>query len=216
MTSADSSTSKPPVWPQILDKCVEVRLGPETTVFDVGSPCENFLFLQSGAVRVQAHTRHERELLLYRVHANESCVLTTSCLFADETYPAEGVTDTEICALLLPRVDFFHGLETSSDFRKLVFTSYAKRLCHVIRRLQQITASRIDVRLAGLLLRLGSTAAQDDVVITTQQDLAMEIGSSREVVTRELRRFQSNGLIETGRGKIRILDRAGLERVVTP
>ncbi len=210
--NADTGHALGESWAPLTDRSQQVQLGPDTTVFDVGSPCENFLFLQNGSVRVQAHAGGGREILLYRVRANESCVLTTSCLLAHESYPAEGVTETEVSALMLSKTDFFDGLDASADFRRLVFTAYARRLCSVIQRLQEITASRVDTRLASTLLELSVEHPTQPVHIT-QQAVAIEVGTSREVISRELHRFQSNGWVETGRGEITIIDRTGLENI---
>jgi CRP-like cAMP-binding protein len=60
----------------------------------------------TGSVRVQQVSDTGREVFLYRVHAGESCVLTTACMLADEDYSAEGIAETEVEAVAIPRAVF--------------------------------------------------------------------------------------------------------------
>lgn len=178
-------------------------------VFEPGQHAETFLLLLSGSVRVQQRSDTGREVFLYRVHAGESCVLTTACLLADEDYAAEALTETEVEAVLIPRT-LFDSLTARSDvFRRFVFRAYSRRIADLFSLIDDIVFHRIDVRLAACLLGL----AEDGIVRATHQVLAVELGTAREVISRTLGEFQRRAWVEQARGELRILDPGSLERL---
>ncbi|MBI5463299.1 MAG: Crp/Fnr family transcriptional regulator [Gammaproteobacteria bacterium] len=187
-------------------QCLSVPAG--TRVFMPEAPCQNYLLVVEGRVRVQLLTASGREVVLYHVGAGESCVLTTACLLGTARYPAEGITETAVTAYALSIADFNRGLDDSASFRRFVFGNLGQRLADVIARMEEIAFAPIDARLAGALLRL--VDAQGQVAIT-HQTLAVELGSAREVVSRHLKRFADNGWVQLGRASIEVTDRAALD-----
>lgn len=186
-----------------------VRLPAGTTVFAPGQPAQNLLLLLSGAVRVQQRSESGREVFLYRVQAGESCVLTTACMLADADYSAEGLAETDIEAVAIPRAVFDDLAGQSAAFRSFVFQTYARRISDLFGLIDVIVFQRMDVRLATRLLDL----ARDGLVQATHQALAAELGSAREVISRLLGEFQRRGWITQARGEVRILDGDALTRL---
>src|SRR3990172_452558 len=92
-----------PAWRRIAERLSVMRIEPGTSVFRVGDPCRNYLPVSEGAVRVQTVSESGREIVLYRVGSGETCALTTSCLYAGELYPAEGITETAVQAVAMPK-----------------------------------------------------------------------------------------------------------------
>jgi CRP/FNR family transcriptional regulator len=185
---------------------VEVSAG--TVIFGPGKSPENLLLLLDGTVRVQQTSESGREIVLYRVHAGESCVLTTACLLAYENYAAEGVAETDVKAVMIPRAVFDDLVARSESFRTFVFSAYAKRITDLFLVIDEIAFQRMDVRLAQKLLELSRGA---DMVKATHAMLATELGTAREVISRQLQEFQRRGWVEQSRGTIRLTDRAALE-----
>lgn len=186
-----------------------VHLPAAARVFEPGQHADNLLLLLSGTVRVQQRSDTGREVFLYRVNAGESCVLTTACMLADEDYAAEGLTETEVEAVVIPRKVFDDLAGRSEVFRSFIFRAYSRRIADLFSLIDDIVFQRVDVRLAARLLDL----AQDGTVQATHQVLAVELGTAREVISRTLGEFQRRGWVEQARGVIRILDRGGLERL---
>ena len=184
-----------------------VRLPAGASVFEPGQHADNLLLLLSGTVRVQQRSETGREVFLYRVNAGESCVLTTACMLSDEDYSAEGLAETDVEAVAIPRRVFDDLAGRSKDFRAFVFRAYSRRIADLFGLIDDIVFQRLDVRLAERLL----TLAQGDTVQATHQMLAVELGTAREVVSRTLGEFQRRGWIEQSRGVVRILKRGGLE-----
>ena len=181
-----------------------------TVIFGPGKAPENLLLLLEGTVRVQQTSESGREVFLYRVQAGESCVLTTACLLAYEDYSAEGIAETEISAVLVPRVTFDDLIARSPEFRRFVFTAYSRRISDLFHVIEEVAFRRVDVRLAQKLLQL---AGSDGTLQATHQTLAVELGSVREVISRQLQEFQRRGWVEPGRGVVRIVAPAGLRRL---
>ncbi|PJE28774.1 cyclic nucleotide-binding protein [Pseudooceanicola antarcticus] len=188
-------------------RIVEMKAG--TVVFSPGQSADNLLLLLRGTVRVQQKSETGREVFLYRVHAGDSCVLSTACMLAFEDYAADGIAETDIRAVAIPRATFDDLVGRSKLFRQFVFRAYSRRLTDLFTLIDDIVFQRMDVRLAARLLEL----AEDDVVRATHQFLANELGTAREVISRTLAEFQRRGWVELARGEVRIVGRAGLQRL---
>ena len=186
-----------------------VSLPAGAQVFAPGQAAANMLLLLSGSVRVQQLSESGREVFLYRVHAGESCVLTTACMLADEVYSAEALTETEAQAVAIPRAVFDDLTGRCPQFRTFVFRAYSRRIADLFGLIDDIVFQRLDVRLAARLLDL----AQGGVVQATHQALSAELGTAREVISRTLGEFQRRGWVELARGEIRITAASGLENL---
>lgn len=190
-------------------KYIELPAG--QSVFHAGAACNNYLLVANGRVRVQMVGESGREATLYRVEPGQSCILTTSCILAHEHYPAEGITETPVQAFAVSRADFEQALDKSALFREFVFANLGQRLAEVIQRMEAVAFQPIDRRLAGYLL---THADATDDLHATHQDIAVELGSAREVISRHLKRMESQGLLRLQRSTISICNRPGLEALV--
>ena len=182
-----------------------------TQVFAPGQSADNLLLLLDGTVRVQQRSDTGREVFLYRVHAGESCVLTTACMLAFEDYSADGIAETDVKAVAIPRQTFDGLVAKSSVFREFVFAAYSRRITDLFTLVDDIVFRRMDVRLASRLLEL---ADEEDVVHATHAVLASELGTAREVISRTLSEFHRRGWVEQSRGAVHVIGRGGLERLV--
>lgn len=187
----------------------EISLPANTIAFRQGDSCSNYLLVIEGSIKVLARGESGREIVLYRVQRGGSCVLTTSCLLSRSHYPAEGITETPVRALAIPADTFHRGLAESEKFRQFVFDAYAQRLADIIALVEEISFGQINRRLARYLLQHVS----DNVVGITHQALATELGSAREVISRQLKDFEQRGLIEQQRGQIRLRNPEGLQSI---
>lgn len=194
----------------ILQNARRVTFPPGTILFRQGDTCGNYVLVQSGLIKVFTRAENGREIVLYRVGEGESCTLTTTCLFTNNKYPAEGVTETEVQALVISKQDFDHGLASSADFRRMVFDGYSQRLTDIITLVEQVSFGRIDVRLAKLLLQ---HAVGEMTVHATHQDLAAELGSAREVISRQLKEFERRGWVKLQRGSIELIHTREIEQL---
>ena len=197
---------------RLLAQLHVVKLEKGRFVFHAGDTCDAFLILLSGSVRVQLTAASGREVTLYRIGPGGSCILTTSCLLSSDHYPAEAIAETELEAAAIPVAAFQEALERSAWFRRFVFDGFSMRLTSVIQKFEQLAFTSIDARLAAVLLAHEHAAAET----ITHQEIAVELGTAREVVSRHLKRFEQEGWIRLGRGKVQILDRARIVAIAGP
>ncbi len=181
----------------------ELRLAAGTIVFDENTPCRGFPFVVEGCIRVVKAAPSGRELPLYRVGVGETCVLSTSCLLGHQAYNARGVAETDCRLLLLPDSEF-ESLLAEAPFRAFVFELFSQRIADLMEILEEVAFKRLDQRLAGILLGKGRE------LHTTHQHLADELGSAREIISRLLKGFADQGLVQLSRERIEIIDAAGL------
>ena len=180
-------------------------------IFRDGLACEAYPIVVSGRIRVQKTGANGREIALYRVGPGETCVITTACLMRDAVYDAEAVAETDVTAKVLPKAVFRELLATSESFRDFVFRSFSARLAHLLARIEEVAFERIDRRLAQRLL---DAAGEDGALAATHRELALELGTAREVVSRKLKDFERNGWIELYRGGLRLVHPEALRRIV--
>lgn len=180
-------------------------------IFAPGEASGDLLLLLEGTVRVQQKSDTGREVFLYRVHAGDSCVLSTACMLAFEDYAADGVAETEVQAVAIPRATFDMLVSQSPMFREFIFKAYSRRITDLFTLIDDIVFRRLDVRLASRLLEL---ADDEGVVHATHQVLGTELGTAREVISRTLAEFQRRGWVEQARGEIRLVEREALDRMV--
>jgi len=178
-----------------------VNLPAGTHIFGPGQAPQAYLLLLQGTVRVQQVSETGREIVLYRVSAGESCALTTACLMGYEEYQAEGIAETDVEAVAVPRSTFDDLIAHSAEFRRFVFTAFSVRITNLFRIIEDVAFARIDVRLAQRLLDLANVKGHVEL---THQQLAAELGTAREVISRQLNEFQRRGWIVTSRGAIDI------------
>jgi len=183
---------------------VQVPAGAE--LFSENAPCRGFPLVLEGEVKVSRHSGDGRSLELYRVVPGELCLVSSACLFRSQPLSASGVTTRPSSLLLIPPTLFNQWLETPA-FRNEVLGLFAERMADLTGLIDAVAFRKLDQRLAAALLGRGQ-----DLAITHQQ-LADELGTVREIVTRLLRRFEREGWVRLGRERIHIADSAALRRV---
>lgn len=171
------------------------------TVFAPDQPCHYFILVCEGQVRVYQLDAEGNEIVLYRIGPGGICILTTLALLADQSYSAFAVTETPVHAIGLPAATFHDLMGRSARFRSFVFNAQAARMADLMRVIQTVTFESIESRLAARLLSL--TSGQPALAITHQQ-LAAEIGTAREVVSRHLKTFEKRGWVSLGRGRVEL------------
>ena len=195
---------------QILERSSRIRRFKDgRRVFGPGESPPGMLFLIKGTVRVHQQGENGRDIVLYRVTGGESCVMTTACHFTQLNYYAEGIAETDVIAAEVPREVFDALVKDSPEFRDFVLSAYSHRIVDLFRLIDDVVFGRMDLRIANRLLQLADESGQ---VKLTHQTLADELGTAREVVSRQISEFQKRGWIEQGRGRVQLLDIPALER----
>ena len=170
-------------------------------LFQPGDESRAFLIVTKGHVRVEQTNSEGRTMVLYRVHEGESCVMTTSCLLGARPYSGYGYAEGPVEALAIGDETFKRLLAEDAAFRDLVFGGFTRRLGELTDVIDALLLHRTDLRLAAWLAARGAGLCE-----MTQQEIAQEIGTAREVVSRTLKSFEREGWLELGRGRLEITD----------
>ena len=185
-----------------------VRLPAGSEVFGDGDTVNGIALLVSGVVRVYTIGANGREITLYRFGLGESCVLTASAILNSTTFPAIATVEQDAEAIMIPAEAFRRWVHDHDLWRRFAFEMLSRRLAGLMGILDEVAFRRMDARLASLLLARSHVR---NPVQATHQQIAAELGSSREVISRLLEGFARDGLVRAGRGEVEVLDAAGLQ-----
>ncbi|HEX9839097.1 MAG TPA: Crp/Fnr family transcriptional regulator [Anaerolineales bacterium] len=176
-------------------------------VFLEGDQVGAIALLISGIVRVYKIGETGREITLYRFGNGQSCILTANAILSKKTFPAIATVEKEAEAVMIPAAIFRDWVVRYDMWREFVFDLLSQRLSSVMAIVDEIAFRRMDARVASLLL---ARVRMQNPLRITHQEIAAELGSSREVISRLLEDFSERGLIRSGRSEIEVLDKGGL------
>jgi CRP/FNR family transcriptional regulator, anaerobic regulatory protein len=197
------STLAPRSLEAILSKAVSKKLAHKQVLVGGGAECAFLPFVVSGTLRIYKASEAGREITLYRIERGESCVLSATCILNGGGFPAIAEAEGTTEVVLLPAPLLTSLVKDNEEWRQFMFGLYAKRLENVLALVDEVTFHHMDARLAAHLVR--QAGERQKTVTTTHSEIAAELGTSREVVTRILSDFEAGGLIATTRGRINIL-----------
>lgn len=192
---------------EFLANAYVARIPANRDIFAEGDNADAIALLLSGRVRVYKIGETGREITLYRFGSGESCVLTANAILSRQTFPALATVESDVEAIMIPADVFRDWIDRFDPWRSFVFDLLARRLANMLLIVDEVTFRRMDARLANLLLRRGE---RQNPITATHQELAAELGSSREVISRLLADFADEGQINMKRGQIEIIDRRAL------
>jgi CRP/FNR family transcriptional regulator len=178
-------------------------------VFVEGDHTGAIALLLSGVVRVYKIGETGREITLYRFGPGESCVLTANAILSQQSFPALATAEEDTEAIMIPAETFRAWIGRSALWRDFVFDLMAQRISSMLAVVDEVTFRRMDSRLAAFLVE---RCREENPVRITHQEIAAELGSSREVISRILADFAAHGRVRLGRGTIEVLDSAALAK----
>lgn len=164
-------------------------------------------FPVAGSVRVFLSGPDGREVTLYHVEPGSSCVLSASCILGGSQFPAMAEVERDLVAWVVSAEVFREWIAGSEFWRGFVFRLLGERMACVLSKLEEVSFERVEARLARRLV-----AVESDSMRITQEQLAAETGTAREVISRIFERWRKAGWIATARGSVRLLDRHALEK----
>jgi CRP/FNR family transcriptional regulator len=178
-----------------------------------GFSCNNIFFILEGSLRISRISEEGREVILYRIHKGDFCLMTAYSIMTDTDFPAIAQVEKKTEVIALPSIIFKQILQENPQLQSFIFASSLNRLKDVIGVLDDITFTGIKQRLAKFLVLLASQRASQTLKITHEQ-IALEIGSSREVISRTLKNLEDAGFVQLSRGQIRIIAMESLKKTV--
>jgi CRP/FNR family transcriptional regulator, anaerobic regulatory protein len=172
-------------------------------VFVEGDRVDAIALLVSGVVRVYKIGETGREITLYRFGLGESCILTANAILVQQSFPAIATVEKEAEAVMIPAETFRSWVRRYDLWRSFVFDLLSHRLSIMLAIVDEVAFRRMDARLANFLL---NRSRLENPLRITHQEIAAELGSSREVISRLLEDFANRGWVLLSRGTVEIPD----------
>ena len=196
-----------------LTNSVETMTVKAGTVVHNGSlDCLGLLLIQKGQLRVYTLSSEGREVTLYRLFEHDICLFSASCIMPDIQFDVIVETEKDSELLVIPWCLFTELMEQSAPVANYANQLISSRFSDVMWLMEQIMWKSFDKRLAGFLLE-ESTLEDSPCLKMTHERIANHLGTAREVVTRMLRYFQSEGMVRLSRGEILITDAEALKKL---
>lgn len=181
-------------------------------IHDAHQSCIGVFFVLQGSARAYMLSEEGREITLFRIEEGESCVLSASCVMPLITFDILVEAYEETTLVLIP-ADYYSALMTRSvSVEAYTYKQATTRFSEVMWVMQQQLFMSFDARLAIFLLDEGVRVGSNRINLT-HEEIARNIGSAREVVSRTLKTFASRGLVELHRGGLVIIDKQNLREL---
>ncbi len=189
--------------PQLVDyQWKKQSFSKNDILFNPGLPCNRFMLLGKGTVRIELQNEQTRAITLYRIEPGQLCIHSLINLINDKNYSYIATAEDDGWFCWADKQQFNQWMDELTDFQHWVFNNIGARFKQVIDRFAQHSFTPMEQRLADLLLE---HMQGDQIVYLKQSDLASELGTVREIISRHLSRWQKLGLLKTNRGQIHIL-----------
>lgn len=193
----------------LLSQTTTVTYPKNTVVYSNALECLGVILLTKGCLRTYMLSEQGRDITLYRLYAGDICILSASCLLSNITFDVI-IESEEDCEALLLNTRMFQKLMSSNVYvENFSYKSTIDRFSDVMWTMEQILFMSFDQRLSVFLLD-ESVKNQSDTIKLTHAQIAKYMGSAREVVSRMLKRFEADGLVQLTRGGIVLLDKKRL------
>lgn len=211
----------PALQEALISAATVVRLRAGEYFLREGDSCAQFAILVSGKMRVFKLGEGGHEITLYNVGPGEACPLNVSCILSNRPVPAMAIVEEGVEAMVVPAADFRKLVAEHESLRTFVFQMFADRLAEVMSLVEEVAFRRMDQRLARRLEDLFRRDERSLVraerslggVEITHAEMAADLGTAREVVSRLLKEFERLGAITLSRGRIMLRDAALLRQM---
>jgi CRP/FNR family transcriptional regulator len=175
------------------------------------SECGQFFIVVDGTIRVYKIGESGREITLYRVGQQQTCVLTAFSILSRTGFPAFASADSDLELILVPAAAFRDWISRFPTWRDYIFNTLSRTLNEILSTVERVTFTRIDTRIANHLLKHADVASHS--VDITHERLASDLGTGRVVISRALKNLEKKGLVRLHRGRVEISDAKGLQQI---
>lgn len=167
--------------------------------------CLGIIYLLSGEIRTYILSESGREITLFRLYNDDTCVLSASCVINEITFPTQMKAEKN-CKIIIISSSVFSSLAANNIYVKsYMYETLTKRFSSVVKTMEQMLFSGFDSRLASFLVSEIERTGKKEIKMTHEQ-VAQHINSAREVVARTLKKFEKDGIVSLKRGTILITD----------
>ncbi|WP_196593943.1 Crp/Fnr family transcriptional regulator [Pectinatus sottacetonis] len=197
----------------LIDNSSFVHYCKNEFIHNTDTQCMGIFFVKSGSMRIYINSSEGREITLYRLNNGSLCLLSATCVLKSITFDIymDAITDCDVMKIS-PTV-FSSVMNNNVYLEAFAYKEATERFSDIMWTLQQILFMSFDKRLALFLLNESKNTPAASINMTHEQ-IAKLLGSAREVVSRMLKYFSTEGLVKLSRGKITILNKTGLKKLL--
>lgn len=197
---------------RIMDSLITRKVEKGTVIHNGSMDCTGLFLINSGQLRAYILSDEGREITIYRLFEMDMCLFSASCMMHSVQFDVtiEAEKDTELW--IIPVEIYKSIMEASAPVANYTNELMATRFSEVMWLIEQIMWKSLDKRVATFLLEEASIEGSNELKLT-HETIANHLGTHREVITRMLRYFQSEGMVKLSRGTVRILDEDKLEAI---
>ena len=201
-----------PVAREILTASSRVDIKPAgSVIFSEGQPCRFFVLVLQGSSRVHKKSEDGNDVVLYRIKAGEACGLSMSSILTGSPCQANASAETDTIIVSIPHSNFKRAMAVCDQFCQMVLESLEHNVSQIVSLVGDSIYHRLDKRLDYRLLAMHD---EQGVIYATHDDIASELGSAREVISRQLKEFERQGYIRLYRGRIHVVNDGGLKCII--
>jgi CRP/FNR family transcriptional regulator len=187
----------------ILETAKLKKLSADDWMVDIGDPIVYMPLLLKGQLRILREDDEGNELLLYYIRPGETCAMSLTCCSGNAVSNVRAVAEEDTELLLLPIQIIDEWTTKYPSFKSFILKTYQKRFEELLNTIDSIAFHNLDDRLSQLLKQKSEKEGSE--LKTTHQELANQLNSSREVISRLLKQMERKGKIQMGRNKITLL-----------
>lgn len=197
----------------VLDNMTQSHYNKGTTIHNGDQDCVGVLLIKTGELRVYMLSDEGKEITLYRLRDGDMCILSASCILRNITFEVHIDAETDTDVLLLPSNLYQQLCKENMYAENFTDKLVIERFSDVMWAMEQILFMSFDKRLA-IFLSDESGRTGTDIIELTHEQIAKYVGSAREVVSRMLKYFASEGIVELSRGGVKIIDKKKLKNII--
>lgn len=179
------------------------KLRADDWMVDIGDPIVYMPLLLKGQLRILREDDEGHELLLYYIRPGETCAMSLTCCSGNAVSNVRAIAEEDTELLLLPIQIIDEWTTKYPSFKSFILKTYQKRFEELLNTIDSIAFHNLDDRLSQLLKQKSEKEGSE--LKTTHQELANQLNSSREVISRLLKQMERKGKIQMGRNKIILL-----------
>lgn len=223
MTAASSTTDilhraalfrglPPAALARVAGAARPARLAAGQCLYREGDTCADVAILGDGLIRVFKACPSGREITLYHVEPGEPCLVNVVCAYLQSPTPASATVERPGTAVLVPHALFHELVGSAAPLRDQLFASIARRMLDLMLLIEEVAFRRMDRRLASYLRKRFDQSRSGELWLEiTHEEIAADLGSAREVISRLMKEFERLGVVQQGRGRIGLRDAGRLQ-----
>jgi len=203
LTHAFPFFQEPDLLNQILEQGREMNLNPGEELMRPGTYIKAIPLLMEGRIRISRQDGEGGELLLYFLSGSQTCAMSLSCCMADQKSSVLAIAEEQTQLLMIPVAYLDQWMTQFPSWKAFIMQTYAMRFNELLKAFDAVAFLRMDERLVQYLA--GRRKAEGTHILhLSHQDIAHELHTSREVVSRLLKRLENDGQLKLGRNKIEL------------